>query len=631
MNVRTGVGPLWRLAMPILIAVLIAAALPQVAGAQTVEKKTVQTAGDLPRFTYSLTLAPSDLVRSDTATFGAFGTRVAADIDAVLAGYDIRDHAALRGLLAQKMDLQLLSGTQDAAALETMRQIRALEDKPDARALSGLTVEAIVGARTESGATSGEAFRAAFARRYTAALAALPWQLVNSSLRETKSTYEILTPTLMIGQLHGTIDPAAAKSHEIGNDTAGLLIRTRYTIEVLLPQKDLVVATIAGLVAKNDAPKPDIFSAREVTFGPHDRLAPVRVAVWDSGSDVALFPGQLYTDPHPGAYDAHGLAFDLLNRPAHGPLKPLTAEQSTTYRRMSGYFEGLSDLQQSIDSPAAAAFKKQLASLPAGGVPGFFQDFTLADQYAHGTHVAGIALRGNPAARLVVARIEYDYKTIPTPPTFELERRAAAAERTTVDYFRAHGVRVVNMSWGGTLGSVEAVLEKNGIGKNAAARKALAEAYFAIDRAGLYAALKSAPDILFVCSAGNSDSDAAFSQTIPAGFDLPNLLVVGAVDQAGEETTFTSYGKNVLVDADGYHVESFVPGGMRVKLSGTSMAAPNVTNLAAKLLALDPALTPAETIALIRAGATASADGRRHNIDPQRSVALLRRRLAARR
>jgi subtilisin family serine protease len=61
------------------------------------------------------------------------------------------------------------------------------------------------------------------------------------------------------------------------------------------------------------------------------------------------------------------------------------------------------------------------------------------------------------------------------------------------------------------------------------------------------------------------------------------------------------------------------------------MAAPNVTNLAAKLLALDPALTPEETIGLIRAGARASADGRRHNIDPARSVELLRRRLAARR
>jgi hypothetical protein len=616
-------------ALPRVAAVVLCAALA--AGAQTLEKKAVRTADDLPRFSYSLAIPPSDLLRGDAATFAAFAAPVGADVDAVLAGYDVRDHAMLRALLAEKLDLELLAGTQDAAALATARQIRALEDKPDAKLLSGLTTEAIVGARTETGTTSGPAFIAAYARRYAAALAGLPWSVVGPSLLQTKTTYEILTPTLMIGQVQGSVDPAAAKTHEVGNDTAAQLVRTRFTIDVLLPLKDVNIATIAALIAKNDAPKPDIFAAREVRFTPRDRLTPVRIAVWDSGSDVGLFPGNLYTDPHPGPYDPHGLAFDLLSRPAHGTLMPLTPAQRATYRQMVGYFEGVSDLQQSIDSPAAAAFRKRIAALPAADVSAFFADFTLADDYAHGTHVSGIALRGDPAARLVVARIEYDYKTIPTPPSDELERRSAAAERTTVNYFRAHGVRVVNMSWGGSLADVEAVLEKNGIGDDAAARKRLAEHYFAIDRAGLYAAIKSAPGILFVCSAGNSDSDAAFSETIPAGFDLPNLLVVGAVDQAGDETSFTSYGANVRVDANGYHVESFVPGGARVKLSGTSMAAPNVANLAAKLIALDPALTPERTIKLIRAGASASADGRRHNIDPERSVELLRRDLAARR
>jgi subtilisin family serine protease len=102
------------------------------------------------------------------------------------------------------------------------------------------------------------------------------------------------------------------------------------------------------------------------------------------------------------------------------------------------------------------------------------------------------------------------------------------------------------------------------------------------------------------------------------------VIVVGAVNQAGEETSFTSYGPTVVVDADGYEVESYVPGGTRLKLSGTSMASPNVANLAAKLLALDPSLTPPQVIDLIRKGATASQDGRRHLINPKRSVELLR-------
>jgi subtilisin family serine protease len=101
------------------------------------------------------------------------------------------------------------------------------------------------------------------------------------------------------------------------------------------------------------------------------------------------------------------------------------------------------------------------------------------------------------------------------------------------------------------------------------------------------------------------------------------------VNQAGDETAFTSYGPTVSVDADGYEVESVVPGGAKVKLSGTSMASPNVANLAAKLFAIDPALSPEQAIELIKRGATASEDGRRHLIDPKRSVELLRSKKGA--
>jgi subtilisin family serine protease len=77
------------------------------------------------------------------------------------------------------------------------------------------------------------------------------------------------------------------------------------------------------------------------------------------------------------------------------------------------------------------------------------------------------------------------------------------------------------------------------------------------------------------------------------------------------------------VDADGYNVESYVPGGTRLQLSGTSMPSPNVVSLAAKLFALDPSLTPMQAVDLIKRGATASEDGRRHLIDEKRSVALM--------
>lgn len=66
-----------------------------------------------------------------------------------------------------------------------------------------------------------------------------------------------------------------------------------------------------------------------------------------------------------------------------------------------------------------------------------------------------------------------------------------------------------------------------------------------------------------------------------------------------------------------------IPGGLRKRLSGTSMASPNVVNLAAKLFALNPSLTPAQVIGLIRAGASASPNGRLHLNDERKSVDLL--------
>jgi len=70
-------------------------------------------------------------------------------------------------------------------------------------------------------------------------------------------------------------------------------------------------------------------------------------------------------------------------------------------------------------------------------------------------------------------------------------------------------------------------------------------------------------------------------------------------------------------------VESVVPGGAKVKMTGTSMAAPQVTNLAATLLAIDPKLSPSEVIDLIRRGSDVSQDGRRHLMNPKRSMELL--------
>jgi subtilisin family serine protease len=100
---------------------------------------------------------------------------------------------------------------------------------------------------------------------------------------------------------------------------------------------------------------------------------------------------------------------------------------------------------------------------------------------------------------------------------------------------------------------------------------------------------------------------------------------VGAVDRAGDEAPFTSYGPTVKVHADGYQVDSVIPGGTHLALSGTSMAAPEVTNLAAKLIAVKPSLDPAAVIKLIVETADKTEDGRRTLINPKKALAAVQK------
>ena len=58
---------------------------------------------------------------------------------------------------------------------------------------------------------------------------------------------------------------------------------------------------------------------------------------------------------------------------------------------------------------------------------------------------------------------------------------------------KTHGVRVVNMSWGGSVADVENELELCGIGKTPDERKQVAREYFEIQKNALTQAMASAP------------------------------------------------------------------------------------------------------------------------------------------
>jgi len=389
------------------------------------------------------------------------------------------------------------------------------------------------------------------------------------------------------------------------------------------------------LEANKTERKPDIWEARDVTLEASKKLNPVTVGIWDSGTDVKLFPNQLWVnakevpgnqkdDDGDGYVDnVNGIAWTLHGDYATDLLFPIQSAVSEP-DKFKNDLKGFEDLQANVESPEATALKQKIGGMAQDQVKPFLEGIGAYANYAHGTHVSGIAAHGNPAVRLLPCRITFDYHAVPEKPTIEQATKDAVAMEKSVAFFKKHKVRVVNMSWGGDLKSVETALEQNNAGGTADERRVLARKIYDVGYDGLLGAMKGAPEIMFVIAAGNSNNDVKFDEVMPSSFKLPNIVVAGAVDQAGEQTSFTSFG-NCDVYSDGFEVESYIPGGEKMKLSGTSMAAPNVTNLAAKLWALNPKLTVAQVKDAIVQGAEdrKSGDKTIKLMNPKASAALV--------
>ena len=329
-----------------------------------------------------------------------------------------------------------------------------------------------------------------------------------------------------------------------------------------------------------------------VTLPASARAKPVVVGIWDSGVDMALFKSSAQ----------RGLAFDRDGNAVPDLLRPL-GDAQPRWPTLKRLVKGSLDLRAALDTDEARLLKQTLTQIKPEQVKAFKEDLALATMYTHGTHVAGIAVEGNPFASVYPVAMHWSHLSAPPKPSEALARAFAGVYRRSIEGFKSAGVRVVNMSWRYGPSFYESALAYHGMGKDAEDRKNMAQALFAIERDALKAALVAAPEILFVAGAGNEDNNADFVEYIPAAFELPNLITAGAVDSAGDETSFSSFGKTVVVHANGFEVDSLIPGGERLKLSGTSMAAPQVTNLAAKLFALDPRLTPTQVKAMILAHA----------------------------
>jgi hypothetical protein len=604
--------------------------------AEPQNKIKIDSVNDLPRHAYKIEGNLSGLVKSPQA-FAPFAAELRHNIEGTLLKYEIADKATLRRWIATLVYLDMFEGNYDAA-LNGIQRRRELQDKPASKLTTGLFEEpAVVALRACEGDPENPIYRDTFRNELQARVDELPWDIVQDEVEQLKGVLELFGENVIMGLIEAQMQPGVDKTGKISDELAMQLVNIRGMLMLILPVKQDIVEVLSQRIASHRMEKKDIWQDRSVRLTGHEGGHPVLLAIWDTGVDVSVFPGNLFTnkgeelngkdtDGNGFIDDVHGIAYDMWWQKSNHILYPLGDDESRV-QEMLAEVKGYFDMQANVDSPEAGMIKEMFSSMGPDELKSFLEDFMRCALYVHGTHVAGIAIDGNPYGRLLVARMEEDFHSIPRPPTKELAAAMAEAFRQTIDYFKAHGVRAVNMSWGIGLKEMERLLERNGIGETSSERAEMAREIFAIMKDGLYSAIESAPDILFVVAAGNFDEDVAFREDCPAAFDLPNILAVGAVDQAGNETNFTSFGKRVRVYSNGFEVDSYLPGGKRMAFSGTSMASPNAINLAVKLLALDPSLKPQKIIELIEAGATKSKGSKELLlIHPKRTVELLNSR-----
>jgi len=608
----------------------IGVAIPR-AAADEETRIIIEKKDDLPRHSYRLTLPVTAYFAPENRDeLLALARAVRDDVEDDLARYDIRDDNTVQSFYGLLGSVALLEEDWDAY-LSYLEKRRALETKEANRLTMGLLGEAVATANR-----GGDGSPDAVARQFEAVIAPLPYEIVEANLESLKGQTEILSTALILGSLESNFQPVVDRNAgDVSFDIASSIVGASFTLDHFLPAASAVRDVLVTTIEANRVDKPDIWAERQVVLEAGEG-SPVTLAIWDSGVDTAIFSaaGQVWRnenevpdngvddDDNGFVDDVHGIAYDIDSNVDDDLLYPI-GEFGGDRDALQRMVKGIGDIQFNVDSPEAADVRQRMASLPQAEVEEFLESISIYGNYAHGTHVAGIAAEGNPQARLLVTRMTYGHEIIPQEPTLAGAHREAAMFLEVADYFRKQGVRVVNMSWGGSLRGIEQALEANAAGGTAEERKALAREIFAIGDAALRRAISESDEILWITSAGNSDNDIRFDEFYPGSYDFPNLLTVGAVDSAGDETSFTSLGK-VDVYGNGFEVESYVPGGDRIPFNGTSMSSPQVVNLAGKLLALHPDLSVNELKALIIEGSDERDLGERtiRLINPRATLAL---------
>lgn len=254
-------------------------------------------------------------------------------------------------------------------------------------------------------------------------------------------------------------------------------------------------------------------------------------------------------------------------------------------------------------------------------------------KHSHGTFVAGIALREGENInifpirglhiKIPVVAVEASSETekqrllSKTPEEKFNEELRNSSERVVrkfskiCRYLSMNRIDIVNASYGITYKNISTKIRetyKEFTGKEIEESRLKIEVdyYFSNLIEKTSAVIKRHPKMLFVFSAGNSGIDNDQYPHYPSKIKLPNTISVAAMN-GDYLASFSNYGKShVDIGAPGVAILSLVPNvyspdGKETysPSSGTSMAAPYISNLAAQVLNINPSLRPEDIKTII--------------------------------
>lgn len=314
------------------------------------------------------------------------------------------------------------------------------------------------------------------------------------------------------------------------------------------------VAEIMDIISQREDVKtvtPNVFFASDVSY--------VERAEISDESNIAPIP----------SIDTYSIARNVSEVIPNDPIIPSdywVFDNTQLYEAWGTYTTGSSTVKVGVFDTGVREVEDLLPNLVSGYNGYYDNNITSTYQGDHGTLVASvIGAKGNNG--IGVTGVNWDVSLVPIQIASETQALHFELAARCIAYANANRIPIINMSISAS-GEVGDIVNENIV---------FSDSLYNYNG-------------LIVCSAGNTGINIDNTSSLPSTCDAKNIITVAAVDANDNLENWSNYGSKVDIAAPGTIITTDI-NGEYYEHSGTSIAAPFVSGVAALLLAYNPELT----------------------------------------